>query len=85
MDSVASRIIKAKQYAEERDTRIVVHSFEVELHGENANHIVGYKNGDWQCDCEEFQLRNVCSHVMAMEEILGDTVQPALYVTPVQE
>ena len=51
MDSAASRIIKAKQYAAERDTRIQVHSFEVELHGENAKHIVGYRNGDWQCDC----------------------------------
>jgi hypothetical protein len=85
MDSAASRIIKAKQYAAERDTRIQVHSFEVELHGENANHIVSYRNGEWQCDCEEFQLRNVCSHVMAMEEILGDSVEPAMYATAVQQ
>jgi hypothetical protein len=85
MDSAASRIIKAKQYAAERDTRIVVHSFEVELHGENANHYVGYNNGEWRCDCEEFQLRGVCSHAMAMEEILGDSVEPAMYATAVQQ
>jgi hypothetical protein len=82
MDSAASRIIKARQYAEERDTRITVHAFNVELQGENANHVVNYDQGHWNCDCEEFQLRGVCSHVMAMEEILGDAVEPAMYATP---
>ncbi|MCB0131034.1 MAG: SWIM zinc finger family protein [Caldilineaceae bacterium] len=85
MDSAASRIIKAKQYASERDTRVKVHTFDVELEGENANHFVTYRNGEWTCDCEEFQLRSVCSHVMAMEEILGDSVEPALYSTAVQK
>ena len=40
MDSAVSRILKAKQYAAERDQRVKVHSFEVELHGDNANHII---------------------------------------------
>ncbi len=78
MDSTASRIVKARQYAEERDRRIKVHSFEVELHGENSNHVVKYNNGNWNCDCEEFSLRGVCAHVMAMEEILGEAVEPAV-------
>ena len=34
MDSAASRILKARQYAMERDQRVRVHSFEVELHGD---------------------------------------------------
>ena len=83
MDSAASRILKARQYATERDQRVRVHSFEVELHGEHANHIVRYANGTWNCDCEEFNLRGVCSHVMAMEEILGESVEPALMTQPV--
>lgn len=78
MDSVASRIVKARQYAAERDQRIHVNSFEVEIHGENANHQVSYDRGDWGCDCEEFIRRGICAHVMAMEEILGDAVEPAL-------
>jgi hypothetical protein len=78
MDSVASRIIKARQYAQERDKRVRVHQFSVELHGEHANHMVNYDDGNWTCDCEEAQLRGVCPHIMAMEEILGDTVQPAM-------
>jgi hypothetical protein len=83
MDSAASRILKARQYAMERDQRVKVHSFEVELHGEHANHLISYEAGDWHCDCEEFGLRGVCPHVMAMEEILGESVEPALLATPV--
>jgi hypothetical protein len=82
MDSVASRIIKAHQYAQERDQRIRVHSFEVELHGEHADHVITYDRGTWSCDCEEAQLRGVCAHIMAMEEILGDAVEPAVIATP---
>lgn len=83
MDSAASRILKARQYAEERDRRVKVHSFEIELHGDNRNHFVSYHDGEWDCrDCEEFELRGVCSHVMAMEEILGETVEPAVLATP---
>ena len=62
MDSAVSRILKAKQYAAERDQRVKVHSFEVELHGDNANHVIRYNAGDWACDCEEAVLRGVCAH-----------------------
>ena len=78
MDSVASRIVKARQYAQERDRRVKVHKFEVEIHGEHANHSITYNDGTWGCDCEESQLRGVCPHIMAMEEILGESVQPAV-------
>lgn len=78
MDSIASRIVKAQQYAQERDKRIRVHTMKVEVRGEHSTHIVGYNNGAWKCDCEEFHLRGVCAHVMAIEAILGDAVEPAL-------
>ena len=78
MDSVASRIVKARQYAQERDRRVRVHKFEVELQGEHANHTITYDGGTWTCDCEESQLRGVCPHIMAMEEILGESVEPAV-------
>jgi hypothetical protein len=83
MDAAASRLVKARQYADERDQRMKVHSFEVELHGEHSNHTITYDDGDWECDCEEFVLRGVCPHVMAMEEILGSTVEPAVLAMPV--
>lgn len=82
MDSTASRLVKARQYAEERDRRIKVHNFELELHGDNSNHTIRYESGTWSCDCEEFVLRSVCAHVMAIEEILGETVEPAVMYHP---
>jgi len=80
--SSASRIVKARQYAEERDKRIRVHEFEVELHGDNDDHRISYDGGAWHCNCEEFGLRQVCAHVMALEGILGDAVEPALMLVP---
>jgi len=82
MDSTASRLLKARQYAEERDRRLKVHNFELELHGDNSNHTVRYNSGNWNCDCEEFILRNVCAHVMAIEEFLGESVEPAVMYHP---
>ena len=82
MDSTASRLIKAQQYAEERDRRIKVHNFEIELQGENSNHLINYEEGSWACDCEEFVMRSVCAHVMAIEEILGQGVEPAMMYDP---
>lgn len=82
MDSIASRIVKAHQYAQERDSRIRVHTLEVEVRGEHSLHIVRYTEGGWVCDCEESQLRGVCAHIMALEEILGEAVEPAVVATP---
>ncbi|MCL4859784.1 MAG: SWIM zinc finger family protein [Caldilineaceae bacterium] len=83
MDAAASRLVKARQYADERDQRIRVHTFEVEINGENSNHNITYDEAVWECDCEEFVLRGVCAHVMALEEILGSAVEPAVLATPV--
>lgn len=82
MDAIASRIIKARQYAAERDDRLLVNSLQVKFHGEHSDHSVSYDQGSWHCDCEEFQRRSICAHVMAMEEILGEAVQPAVLPIP---
>jgi hypothetical protein len=78
MDSVASRIVKAQQYAQERDKRIRVHTMKVEVRGEHSTHVVRYDKAAWTCDCEEYHLRGVCAHIMAIEAILGDAVEPAM-------
>ena len=77
MDSVASRILKARQYAEEKDKRLHVTSFSVDIEGEHDRHSVSYDSGKWTCSCEEYQLRGICAHIMTMEQILGDAVEPA--------
>lgn len=71
------KIEKARRYAQERD-RIRFESFTVMVDGENNPHVVHYEKGVWQCDCDFFQTRAVCSHTMALERILeGMILEPA--------
>lgn len=78
---LVSRIIKARQYAQERN-RIDFVQFDVVFEGEHNTHRIGYNQGKWRCTCEEFARMNVCSHIMALERILGDSVIPAQSVEP---
>ena len=73
------KIEKAKRYAEERD-RIRIDSFSATFDGENNPHTVTYNDGSWQCDCDFFLTRNVCSHTMAFERILNDMLAEAATV-----
>lgn len=68
------KIEKAKIYAEERE-RIRFDSFKVAFQGENNAHVVGYNQGSWNCDCDFFSSRAVCSHIMALERLLEDMVE----------
>jgi len=60
---------KARRYAQERE-RIRFQTFTVTVEGENNSHVVQYDHGKWQCDCEFFRSRGVCSHTMALEIVL---------------
>jgi hypothetical protein len=68
------KIEKAKRYAEERD-RIHFTEFNVTFDGENGQHKIGYGDEGWQCDCNFFQSRGVCSHTMALERVLKGMVE----------
>jgi hypothetical protein len=67
------KIEKAKRYAEQRD-RIHIETLTVTFDGENNPHTVQFQNGVWQCDCNFFQSRGLCSHTMALELILKGMV-----------
>lgn len=79
MDSaLISKIMKAKQYAQERD-RVTFEAFQVSFRGNHGTYVVTYNGGIWQCTCHFFAQRGVCSHTMALERILAGMVTP---VTP---
>ena len=67
------KIEKAKRYAEERN-RIHFNQFSVTFNGENSPHTVHFENDTWECDCDFFASRGVCSHTMALERILEGMV-----------
>ena len=75
--SMIGKIQKAKQYAAEPE-RISFESFTVTLRGEHDTHLISYdRNTGWRCDCHYFSTRGLCSHTMALERLLGVTVERA--------
>jgi hypothetical protein len=70
------KIEKAKRYAQEPN-RIIFTEFKVIFNGDHHTYNVSYNQGKWNCGCEFFATRGVCSHTMALERILGGMVPPA--------
>ena len=76
MDSgMIGKIQKSKRYAEEPE-RVRFEQFRVSLQGTNSQHTVSYDQNTWQCTCNFFASRGVCSHTMAMERLLGVMLPP---------
>lgn len=82
MDSaMIGKIQKAKRYAEETE-RIVFSEFKVTIAGDHNSHVVSYNQGHWNCDCDFFLTRGVCSHTMAMERVLNGMLRPEWMAEP---
>ena len=77
MDSgIISKIEKAIIYAHERE-RISFRNFQAIFKGDHKEHEISYSRGTWNCTCTYFHSRGVCSHIMALERILMESVQTA--------
>lgn len=77
MDSgMIGKIEKAMLYAQEPE-RISFEKFDVTFQGDHKLHRISYDHGHWHCDCNFFELRGVCSHVMTLERLLIGSVKPA--------
>ena len=64
------KVQKAKRYAEEPE-RIHIRSLSAEIEGDNQTHRVEFEDGHWRCDCGFFGSHHTCSHVMALDRLLG--------------
>jgi hypothetical protein len=78
MDSgMIGKIEKAMRYAQEPE-RINFQEFKVNFEGDNGGiHHIVYRQGAWECDCNFFKRRGVCSHTMTMERVFRGMVVPA--------
>jgi len=65
-----SKFQKARLYADQPE-RIHIRALQVEFDGNHQNHVVEYAGGRWACDCEYFHGHHTCSHVMALDRVLG--------------
>jgi len=68
--SLIGKIEKAKRYAKETD-RVTFQDMTIKFRGENSDYDVVFSGGKWRCTCSFFSKWGLCSHTMAMEQILG--------------
>ncbi len=69
--SLIGKIEKAKRYAKETD-RVTFQELTVKFRGENSDYDISFKAGKWRCTCSFFSRWGLCSHTMAMEQILNN-------------
>ena len=79
--SLIGKIEKAKRYAQEPD-RVIFSGFTAAFRGENDNHKVSYVNGKWHCGCYFFSQWRTCSHIMALQQILGSMLPKEALASP---
>jgi hypothetical protein len=81
--SLIGKIEKAKRYAQEPG-RVTFSGLTAVFRGENDNHKLSYANGKWHCTCHFFSQWEICSHVMALQQILGDMLPKEARVSPME-
>jgi len=68
--SLIGKIQKSNLYAREPD-RVTFMDFATTFRGENDTHRVAFSSNAWSCDCHFFESNSICSHVMAIQKLLG--------------
>ncbi|HWV23236.1 MAG TPA: hypothetical protein VNZ58_03525 [Thermomicrobiales bacterium] len=82
--SMIGKIEKAHRYAQEAD-RVTFNTFDATIRGDNSDYNVRLTEDGWDCSCPTFRSRvlDTCSHVMAMQLMLGDMLRDEdRYSTP---
>lgn len=69
--SLIGKIEKAKRYAQEKE-RITFSELSVKFRGENDDYTISYRDNQWHCSCHFFSGWGMCSHTMALAQILGN-------------
>ncbi len=82
--SLIGKIEKAKRYAQEPD-RITFSGLSAVFHGDNGDHKLSYAGGKWHCTCNFFSQWEMCSHTMALQQILGKMLPKEAIVSPVED
>ena len=82
--SLIGKIQKANLYAREPD-RVTFSEFQTTFRGENDTHTVAYRESRWDCDCQFFGSNGICSHVMAIQKLIGPMLQAEARYWPATE
>ena len=68
--SLIGKIQKANLYAREPD-RVRFSELSAAFRGEHDNYRVSYDGSHWDCSCNFFPTWKTCSHVMALQKLIG--------------
>ena len=81
--SLIGKIEKAKLYAQEPD-RITFSGLTAVFRGKNDDHKISYVGGKWHCTCHFFSQWGTCSHVMALQQVLGKMLPKEALSSPIE-
>ena len=82
--SLIGKIEKAKRYAQEPG-RVTFSGLTAVFRGENDDHQRSYANGKWNCTCRFFSQWGTCSHIMALQQMIGSMLPKEALVSPVED
>jgi hypothetical protein len=68
--SLIGKIQKANLYAREPE-RVRFGELTASFRGEHDNYDVAYDGTTWTCSCHFFPAWRTCSHVMALQKLIG--------------
>jgi len=63
------KINKAKVYSKEPD-RFKLKQLEVEMKSEHDARQIYFENDEWKCSCGFYEKNKICSHIIALKEII---------------
>lgn len=82
--SLISKIQKANLYAREPD-RVRFSRFTASFRGEHDSYEVSYDGSTWECTCNFFPSWKTCSHVMALQKLIGTMLPKEATYFPASE
>jgi hypothetical protein len=71
--SLIGKIQKAHLYAQQPD-RVQFQEFHSTFKGEHDSYEVAFRDGAWECSCHFFPDWKTCSHVMALQKMMGSVL-----------
>lgn len=63
--------VKAEKYAKELE-RFEIIDFNVKMKSKHDIRYIKYLNGKYECTCDWYIHNGICSHIMAIQNILKD-------------
>jgi hypothetical protein len=61
---------KAEEYAAQPE-RFNLISIKLKMNSTHAIRLISYDAGKWECTCDFFSKRGICSHTIAVQDILS--------------